>query len=276
MTELHLSQLNYGFAGAGKTYTATTSFWDNEKNDFIRKGFWVTFGRESNRRIKMPDITLEQASKGEYGRIKFGSPSLDNDEFVKKFGEFCRAIYKANQGKERKLEAIVIDGMSEFDLLFETVHSNIYGDANKFAKWDDLLGQFFSAFQILDPEEIKAHIIMTARVREKRRQETDRVGNVVRQGDGDFIPTDHMPSVRGQFRTYMPHYFNLVTFYDTKTIMQRVNGKNIRAAVHQAHMLPEDEYLIKNNWEDLWIEAGHPSILHNPTFDEVLAIIKGL
>ena len=38
----------------------------------------------------------------------------------------------------------------------------------------------------------------------------------------------------------------------------------------------EDEYLIKNNWEDLWLKAGKPSILNNPTFDEVLTIVKGL
>ena len=270
MSELYLSQLNYGFAGRGKSYEATSSFWDHEKIDFIRPGYWVVFGRESNKRITMPTVTLEQVAKGEYGQIKFGSPDLQSDEFSRKFSEFCRALYKANQGKVKKFEAIVVDGMSEFDLLYGTVHHNVYGDGNKFAKWDDLLGQFFSAFQILDPDEIKAHVVMTARVREVKKK-TD-----IATGDGDFIPTNYMPSVRGQFKTYMPHYFNLVTYYDTVTRLAQVNGKNQRVGVHQAHMVPEDDYLVKNNWEDLWVKAGHPGLLMNPTFNQILEIIKGL
>lgn len=276
MTELYLSQMPYGFAGVGKTFYAVSSLWDFEKDDLKRKGYWLTFGRESNRRIKMPEITLEQVKAGEYGHIRMGSPNLDSDEFAKNFGALCRWIHKKNSGKTKHVEVFIVDGMSEFDLLYETVHTAIHGDGNKYAKWDDLLAQFFSAFQILDPEEINAHIIMTARVREVRRKEVDRIGNVTRQGDGDFIPTTYMPSVRGQFKTYMPHYFNLVTYYDTKTLMQSIGGKNVRAGVHQAHMLPEDEFLVKNNWEDLWLKAGKPSILNNPTFDEILTIVKGL
>jgi hypothetical protein len=270
MSDLYLSKLNYGFAGAGKTFDATSSFWDHEKGDFKRKGYWIVFGRESNKRITMPTITLDQVAKGEHGQIKFGSPDLNSDEFARKFSEFCRALYKANQGKDKKFESIVIDGMSEFDLLYETVHHNVYGDGNKFAKWDDLLGQFFSAFQILDPDEINAHVVMTARVREVKKK-TD-----IASGDGDFIPTSYMPSVRGQFKTYMPHYFNLVTYFDTTTRMAQVNGKNQRVGVHQAHMVPEDDYLVKNNWADLWVKAGHPSIITNGDFDTSLDIIKGL
>lgn len=270
MSELYLSQLNYGFAGGGKTFEATSSFWDHDKGDFIRPGYWCTFGRESNKRITIPEITLAQVAKGEYGQVRFGSPNLDSDEFVRKFGEFGRAIFKANQGKNKLFEAVVVDGMSEFDLLYETVHSNVYGDGNKYAKWDDLLGQFFSTFQLLDPDAMKAHVVMTARVREVRKADAGRAG------DGDFIPTKHMPSVRGQFKTYMPHYFNLVTYYDTVTRLAQVNGKNQRVGVHQAYMVPNDDYLVKNNWEDLWVKAGHPSVLINPSFDNILDIIKGL
>lgn len=277
MTELYLSQLNYGYANSGKTFEATSAIWDHERDEFIRKGYWISFGRESNPRITVPEITLEQASKGEYGMIRFVSPLLDTEEFSRKFGEFCRAVYLANRGKTKKVEAIIIDGMSEFDLMYETIHKEVYGTGNKYLKWDDLLDKCFSAFQILDPKELEAHVLVTARVTEVRKKEYDKAGNLIRKGDGDYIPTNYMPSMRGQFRVNMPHYFNLVTYYDTKTLMQNINGKNRRAPVHQAHMiLTDDEYFISNRWEDKWIKAGKPDILNNPTFDEILTIVKGL
>lgn len=266
---MFVSLLTYGFAGAGKTRLGTSALWNHETQEFLRRGYWVTFGRESNQSIQMPTITLKEASDSGWtqpGHIRLTSPSADSVGFATDFEKFGRAVHKANTtaikaGKEPPVEVIVLDGLSEFDLLFETGFDAVEGTGNKFAKWDALMAKFFAMMQILDPEEIHAHVIVTARVRAK--------------DESSPQPWDYIPSVRGQFKTYLPHYFNLVTYMDTMTRPQQIDGQRMPVTEHRAHILPEGtEYQIKNNWEEQWVKAKQKPVLSNPTFDELLSIIE--
>lgn len=265
---MHISSLLYGFAGAGKSYLATSALWDHEKQDFLRRGYWVTFGRESNQSIEMPEITLKEANDSGWtkpGHVRLVSPSADSVGFANDFEKFGRAVHSANtkaikDGKEPPVEAVVLDGLSEFDLLFETGFDAEQGTGNKYAKWDALMAKFFGMMQILDPEEIHAQVIVTARVRAK--------------DEGSPQPWDYIPSVRGQFKTYLPHYFNLVTYMNTITRPEQRDGKRVPVTTHRAHMLPEgNEFQIKNNWEKQWTAASQPAVLDNPTFSQILNVI---
>lgn len=271
MTQPYLKIMPYGYGGGGKTTFSVSSMWDFEKNDFIRKGYWITFGSERNPSIKMPQITLDQAVKGEYGHIVLTSPLLDTDKFIKNFAQFCRFIYKTNYGKP-VIESVVVDGLSELDLLFETTYAGDMG--NKYAKWNDLLAEFFAAQQVLNPDEINAHVFMTARVMRERKGTMDRATHEIVGDDPDFIPGEYRPSIRGKFGQYGPHYFDIVTYMDVEEQLAEINGRRQMVPIHQAHMVTKKDYLIKNVWLREWLKAGSPAVLKQPTFDMLLNIVK--
>ena len=211
---------------------------------------------------------MKEASESgwtEPGHIRITS-SEASLSFAKDFDKFGRAIHKANvsaigEGKEPPVQAVVLDGLSEFDLLFETGFDEDEGTGNKFAKWDALMGKFFAMMQILDPEEIHAHVLVTARVRAK--------------DEGSPQPWDYIPSVRGQFKTYLPHYFNLVTYFDTMSRPKTADGAKLYETEHRGHFLPSGtSFQIKNNWETEWVKSKTPAALSNPTFSQVLSVIE--
>lgn len=187
-----------------------------------------------------------------------------------------RQIHKENKaatkaGKEKPVEVLVIDGMSEFDLLYEATFTAEHGDGNKYAKWDALMNELFGIMQLLDPDELDCHIIVTARVAEKRR------GGDGRVADADFFDSDLIPSLRGQFKNHLPHYFQIVTYFETDVVTGSIGGKRGQIPVHKMKLVRDSkDALVKNQWEHLWLAAGKPSTITNPRFDDVLDIIKEL
>ena len=270
----YLSILAYGYAGSGKTALAVSSFRDWKARKPIRRGKWITLGREDNPALRVP----------EDARIRLTSPSLDNDDFVSEFAQWMRTIHSANNkaiaaGEPVPVEAVVVDGFSEFDILFEETFKRVHEEEHrrsKFRLWNELMTNFFSAIQILDPNELHCHVIVTARVTEKRRGIKDRDTQQVVGGDPDYMDFDYYPNVKGGFKDHFPNYFQIVTYLDTDVGITEIGGKKVRAPKHQAHLVRTGDYLVKNNWEYDWLKAGHPDMLVNASFDDILAIIESL
>jgi hypothetical protein len=280
---LKISWLLYGYAGSGKTDLATSVLWDREKKDFRRKGYWITFGRESNASVRMPVVTVKEALEGKFGNLRFTTPTLDDLGWQTQFMGFAKAVYAANkkaqkEGKPVPVEAIVIDGLSEFDVLYEQAFRTVNEAEvrrNTYALWNDLMVKFVSVIQLLDPVELDAHVIVTARVSERKKGVKNKDTGEVSGADPDFVPGQNVPSVNGQFRDNFPHYFNLVSYVETKVQTVKMDGKQVSLPVHRVHLLQtSDEYLLKNQWEREWIKAGRPATMSNTSFDEVFGVIE--
>lgn len=271
-TPIYMSILAYGYAGSGKTSFGVSSFvekpWYPKEAKQIRRGKWVTFGRESNPALWVP----------ENSHIALVSPLQDSTKFADDLTRFGEQVYKENlraitAGTTVPVEAIVLDGLSEFDLMFEQIQRK--QTDNKFQPWNELLTKMFEILQLLDPPTLRCHVIVTARVTEKRLGLKDAAtGNVVNK-DPDFISALH-PSVRGQMRDSLPHYFNCVFYFDQTTETVEVGGKKDRMRVHRINLVPDENVLVKNVWEAAWQKEGKPKRLINASFDDVLTIIQSL
>ena len=258
---MNLSSLLYGGPGSGKTTFAVSSFWDwKNQRPVVRdgkelKGKLVLFGRENNPALGVPEDSI----------IRFSSPSLDNDKWLRDFEGFMASLIKAaRQGN--KLDALVIDGMSEWDLLYEEVFERMNaGTRDKFAKWEALLRDGFSTMQRADTIELGCQILVTARVMEKKKAIQSTTGKVIASGDPEYMDFDYYPSLRGSFRLHFPHYFNLVLYADTN--VKLVNGK--KRPVHSLSMVRHGDFYVKNVFEYQWLEEEKPIELYNPSYWEV-------
>jgi len=270
--KLFVANLVYGYAGAGKTYYCTTALVDNPSSreaKRIRRGKWVTFGRESNPALH---------GLGE-DHIALVSPLMDTTQFADDFVRLGEQVYKENMraikaGNPVPVEALVVDGFSEFDLLYEQIVRKGAG-GNKFLPWNELLTKVLGMLQLLDPQTLRCHILATARVTEKRRAMKDKSGDIIVPEDAEYISAYH-PSMRGQMRDALPHYFNLVFYLDRVTKLVTVDKVTDKASLHRINLVPDEEFLVKNNWETQWIKEKKPRELLNPTFDQVLGIINEL
>lgn len=272
MDKRYISALIYGFTGAGKTTFGVSAGWDWKNKKQLRRMKWVRFGRERNNALAVPDSM----------QIHLASPSLDSDQWIRDFSGLLKQIKLENsraiaEGKEPPVEVLVIDGMTEFDLMFEKVHKNLKGDSNKFGMWNDLLEECFSIMQMLDPEELHCHVIVTARVAANKEEKKDNKGTTISAADPDYIDSDYYPSMRGSFRLNFPHYFDLVLYVERDTVAGSIGGiKKNNVPVHRIRIVPDKKYLVKNHWEYHWLTSGKPDILDNPSFDDVLDIINEL
>ena len=242
--------LLYGLAGAGKTALAVSSFWDWEEKKQVANGKLITFGSEDNPALEIPQ-EFRETEKGTSMRLT--SPLLDNDKFKDQWNLISQKLV-ADAGKGDCLDVLVIDGITEFDLLFEETYVGGGGE-NNFAKWNDLLSEFYSMMMRISPDVLKCHVIMTARVARQR----------VRSADSELIDGDLYPSVRGSFRFQLPHYFNLVLYMET--VQANLDGKTIPA--HALNVIGSSgDFLTKNVWEHKWLAAGYPNVVLNHTWGE--------
>lgn len=239
------STLLYGGPGAGKTSLAVSSFWDWQKQEKICNGKLITFGAEDNPALAIPE-ECRHTDKGT--PLRLTSPLLDDREFLNQFNLITRRfVQDAIEGNP--LDVLVIDGMSEFDLLFEETFED---DDNNFAKWNALLSQMFACMMRATHSALQAHVIMTARVMERKKAKQQ--GRVTMAGDPAYLDYDFYPAMRGAFRQHMPHYFNMVLYMETDTGVR--DGKPI--PIHVANMVRTGDYYVKNVWEHAWL-AKEPS-----------------
>ena len=142
------SGLLYGGPGSGKTAFAVSSFYDWRTGTPVTDNAkLVTFGREDNPALAVPE-SYRQTEKGT--SLRFSSPALDSMDWLERFEAVTdMLLHEASKGN--CLDVLVVDGMSEFDLLFEEVFSSTNAGGDEFKKWNALLSQMFAIMMRLDP-----------------------------------------------------------------------------------------------------------------------------
>ena len=258
---LWTSQLVYGAPGAGKSHYCISAFWDFKQNKAIRDGVLLTFGREDSALYGLPSSMVRT----------FSVPALDNMTWFADFTEYCDRLAQEAQAGRHK-DVIVIDGLSEFDLLYEEAYTNVYDSKDKFAKFEALMSDTLGLMQRLDPRILGAHVLATARITDKRKSRQSR--NVTLPGDPDWVEAEHFPAFRGKFRYELGHYFDFLFFVDSETALHAETGQ--RRPVHILHTIRTGDYLIKNRLEEKWLDAGKPTEFTNATFDAVYKVIEEL
>ncbi len=249
------SFLLYGPAGAGKTKWPVSAFWDGKRE--IARGKWVTFGREDNPFLLVPESCRTTASGAS---LRFKSPNLEDQNWLKKFDTFTKALLDQCR-RDHPLDVLVIDGLSEFDLLYENTFPQGSGRENNFAKWMGLMDAFFAALQRLDPDELGCHVIVTARVMQRRVDDDE--ARAVKAGEIMPLP-DFMPSIKGSFKDNLSHYFNNVFYLHT------LPGQTKTAPPqHTLNVLTNGNYLTKLQGETEWLAAKYPRTLVNSNFYDV-------
>ena len=178
---------------------------------------------------------------------------LDSNQFLKELNDFTSSLLLAAKRGNYPLDAVVFDGMSEFDLMYEEVYQKTKAGNDAYAKWAALLSECFNLMQRLDPNTIGAHVLFTARIAEKR------------ETDPDFVDF-YYPSLRGQFKLNFPYYFNLVTFVE-----QRVENS---LPVSYYHLIKTNKFTVKNQWTREWIENKIETKFPNMTFNELMKVLE--
>lgn len=262
-----MSVLLYGGPGVGKSATALLAFWDWKKKVQTANGRWITFGRENNPALNVPPELRVVGSGDNALSLRFAQPSLDSFDWLDRFEDVVDGLLLEAE-KGNCLDALVVDGMSEFDLLFESCFQQVKGGADKWDKWDELLNRMFAAMTRLDHEALNCVIIVTARVMEKKKSKQSGTSRIA--GDPNFIDFDYYPSLRGSFRLHFPHYFNLVSYMETR-LMLVTDGEFIgqRLPAHVMNMVRTGEFYVKNQWEYDWMIAGEELEIINPSFPDV-------
>lgn len=253
--------LLYGMGGAGKTPLAISSFWDWEKQELLGEGKYITFGAEDNPELNIPD---EARKLGKGLNLRLTSPLLEDQEFIEQFDLITRKLlYDAERGE--RIDALVVDGLAEFDLLYEMTFESPETDSgktDKFAKWDALLAQTFSLMMRLVPSALGCQVIMTTRVQERRKSS----GNI--KGDPKFWEYDYYPAMRGGFKYMLPHYFNQVFYLET--VSAEKGGRTIPA--HAVHLLQTGDFMVKNQAEHRLLASGQESPVLNIKWPELWKI----
>ena len=251
------SYLFYGPPGGGKTDLLTSAFWDVRARREVARGKLITFGREDNPFLHIPE-SCRTTSGG--ASLRFVAPNLDNTTWLDRFDKFTTVLLDQAR-REAPLDVLGFDGLSEFDMLYERTFGGGDGDANKFAKWNGLMDKFFAIMQRLDPNELGCHVIMTARVRERKRGTDVEEKERARGMDEESAPFDHYPSVRGGFKDWLGHYFQNGFYVHTRKPKVRT-----AAPEHVVQVVTMGDYWTKLQAERDWLAAGYPREFVNTGF----------
>lgn len=260
------SYLFYGWGGSGKSFVGTSGLVDHKTGVPHATGKWITFGREGNPRIRLPEDYTHMANGKS---LSFRAPDLKDRTWLEDFKRFTERLF-TNARKGQYIDLVVLDGFAEFDLLYERTFNNMQlGGTDHWAAWSSMLEEFYAAMELLSPDELGCHIIWTTRVANRKKGTYDKKIDEVVGADPEWLNTEYYPAVRGKFHQYMPHYFNMVLYCDTDTEEVTINKEKVLRPVHQVHMLRTGEFFIKNDWGDEWLDAGHPVVLKNPVFYDI-------
>jgi hypothetical protein len=251
------SHLFYGPPGGGKTALAASSFWDFQEERMIGKGKIITVGTEYNAGLNIPD----ECRRTDNGTsLELISPMLDDTEFLTQFDLLTRKfVYDAQNGE--RLDALVFDGLSEFDLMYEyTFKQEDDERESKFAKWEGLMAEVFRCLTRLNPRTLGCQVFSTARVMERKKAVQSKQGGSTQSNEVGWHDFDYYPSMRGSFKHQLGHYFQNV-FYVETVPASLPDGTTI--AAHAVHTLMAGDYLTKCQWEHKWQHAGLASPVIN-------------
>ena len=260
------STLLYGGPGAGKTSLACSSFYDYNKGKIIANGKLITFGGEDNPALEIPEECRVIGDKGT--SLRLVSPKLDSRGFADTFHLVLLKIMD-DAKKGNPLDVLVIDGLSEFDLLYETT-SSLEG----FDKWGELLDRMFATMTLANHNVLGCQVIMTARVAEKRSARPGKSPGLATSNDPQHQNFDYYPSLRGQFRLHLPHYFGMVLYLETVQALAKdgpYKGKFVPK--HITNVVRTGSFYVKNQWEHKWLNQGLPLALENVTWPGLWAML---
>ena len=276
-----IRQLVYGPDGAGKSYYANSAWWDpvTKTNIEGREGLWITFGSEDNPTLMIP----------EKNRKRFTSASLNDLKWIADFEKLVRSLIAAykDTGKPA-VDVVVLDGFSEFDLLFKQITEVVASEEvakNQFYVWKEIMAKFFTIVQLLQPSLNGAHFIATARRGEVKKYVQRSIGKPSQGGKSWTVEEDEWydgaeaaPSLHGGFRKDLPHYFDYVTYLDTETIVAPAGHPRAgtKIPVHQMETMRGGNVYIKNVSEQAWLNSSHPTTLENVTFSQFYDIVEEL
>lgn len=261
------SHLYYGGPGSGKTYMLVSSFWNVDTHKQLRNGRLLLFGRETNEALleEIPDKLIK----------RFVSPVEEPLQFVDDFELYMRAVV-AEARKGTGPEVLAIDGYSEWNAVFMLEHQARYGVGDKWAGWRAAKDKFIASVQMLNPTTLKAHVLGTARVTERKKGVVNKQGDVVVEADPDWMDFKYYPAMEGWAKENLPHYFGLVSYVDADPgPVTDLEGKVRQGTHHKYYMVPsETGFWVKNWWEREWFIANMPPLLTNPKFDDILGALE--
>ena len=257
----NLAWLFYGGPGSGKTAGALSSFWDWRAQ--IRDGRWLRIGRESNSSLNVPDELVK----------RFTPPSENPIKFMDEMTLYFKAARLAAR-KQGHPEVYVMDGWTEWNALFLSKHYEQFGDTG-WKRFQEAKDRFFQLVQFLDPEEMDAHIITTARITRWKKPLVDKSGKELAEGDQDWQSDfKYFPAMDGWARDNLSHYFSMVIYVDQDPGLITVNGRQRQGVQHKYYMLPSGDFWVKNWWEWQWLQSGKPDYLVNPMFDDIVEALN--
>ena len=259
------SFLFYGDAGSGKTAMGVSAFWDYKKLKQVRDGRLITFGREGNDALDVPEELVK----------RFRSPTADPMKFLTDFNTYMAALIVQLE-KGQGPEVIVLDGWTEGNqaLLYE--YEQRGGDGDKWAKYEEAKDSFFAYQRALDPQEFNIFVIATARVDEKKKGILSRRTGEVTGADPDYMQGyKYIPAMVGWAKKNMAHYYDIVSYVEGEPGHVKDSKGNTRAAtLHQYNMIQTGDFLVKNRWEHKWLTTGQPDRLTNPLFDDMIGKLE--
>ena len=261
-----------GGPGTGKTATAVSAFYDWKRKKQIRNGRLIVIGDEPlNESLGLPDELVRRFTSPSDKPLKF----LDDlDSYLKKFIETNRTA----KG-DKHVEVMVFDGASELitAILHEHQQKNP-ASKDKWAKFDEAKERFIDIMQYLSPHESGAHLIMTARVDQRKRALETKDGKIITPGDPAWMEDfEYVPAAEGWTRKNIGHYFPFVFYMDYgKGVMKLPDGKLKDVVTHDIYLLPSPKLAawVRNNYEYPWLQKGLPERLTNPDFDTILNLVE--
>ena len=256
----------FGGPGAGKTAFIVSSFWDWKARKQIRNGRLVVFGQEE--RDNSLDIPKELI-------VRFASPITEPLKAIDQMDKWLRKVNSlAAANSPERLEVIAFDGYSEWndDVLHEHREKNPT-DRDKWAKFDYAKEELQSILRLMDPLDLNAYILSTARVTRRRKAIKDKKGDTLVEADPEWMDDwDYFPAMSGWARDNIGHKQEFVLYMEAGELMTPPKGKPY--VPHLLHMVPTGKFWIKHKRLDLWLEAGQPNYLTNSTFDDMLSRLE--
>src|SRR3990167_8773692 len=206
-----LGLMPYGPAKAGKSRLGASSWWDFKEKVVRRKGLHIVVGLESLEHLGVP-----RAEK--FGDVGYVRLAINVDKPTSIFDtsrKLLRDIYRAAKAGSG-YDVIVLDGISEFDLQEQRYMREGEGELDM-KQYMTLLAGFFDSLQYVHPEETGAHLIVTARGKERRQAIKGAAGKTLVEEDKNpqIADFDYYPAITGAFGHNVPHYFQIVGYMET-------------------------------------------------------------
>src|SRR3990167_1609693 len=93
----------------------------------------------------------------------------------------------AQARKGKGVEVLGLDGFTEWSVVHSLEHTKAFGTSDKWAGWRAAKDAFLGVVQMLNPNELKAYVLATARVTAKKKDVKDSGGGVLVEGDPDWM-----------------------------------------------------------------------------------------